>query len=78
METLVTSSAIPYLKILYPILTWGLPPRLGPPPSKSGAVNVHLRRIVNNLKMISKMSTLPPLEKFLRTPMGPSISISNV
>jgi len=28
----VTSSAIPYLKILYPILTWGLPPRLGPGP----------------------------------------------
>ena len=33
----MTSSAIPYLKILYSIHTWGLPPRLGPPPSKSGA-----------------------------------------
>jgi len=35
----VTSSAIPYLKIIYPIRTWGLPPRLGPrlPPSKSRA-----------------------------------------
>jgi len=29
----------PYLKILYPIRTWGLPSRLGPgpPPFKSGA-----------------------------------------
>jgi len=36
VEILVTSSAIPYLKIIYPIGTWGLPPRLGPrlPPSK--------------------------------------------
>jgi len=34
MEILVTSSIIPYLKIL-----WGLPPSLGlrPPPSKSKA-----------------------------------------
>jgi len=31
---------------------------------------VHLRCITNNLKKISKMSTLPPpLKKFLRTPM---------
>ena len=33
-------------------------------------VNVHLHFIVNNLKRISKISTLPPLEKFLRAPMG--------
>ena len=32
-------------------------------------VNVHLHCNVSNLKMISKMSMLPPpLEKFLRTP----------
>ena len=35
-KILVTSSAIPYLKIMYLIRTLGLPPRLGPPPSKSG------------------------------------------
>jgi len=28
--------------------------------------------IVGNLKMINKMSTLPPLEKFLLTPMNDS------
>jgi len=28
-----------------------------------------LRCIVNNLKRVSKRSTLPPLEKFLRAPM---------
>jgi len=32
-------------------------------------VNVHLHCIVSNLKRISKISALPPLEKFLRTPM---------
>jgi len=32
-------------------------------------VDVHLHCIVSNLKRISKISTLPPLEKFLRTPM---------
>jgi len=33
-------------------------------------VYVHLRCVVNNLKRIREMSTLPPpLEKFLRTPM---------
>ena len=32
-------------------------------------VKVHLHCIVRNLKKISEMSTLPPLEKFLRTPM---------
>jgi len=38
VETLVTSSITPCLKIL-----WGLPPRLGPrpPPSKSGADSLH-------------------------------------
>jgi len=35
-----------------------------------GFVNVHLHCIVSNLKSISKFSSLPPLEKFLRTPMG--------
>jgi len=44
---LVTSSATPYLMILYPIRTWGLPPRLGPwvpgrPPSKSGTDLIYL------------------------------------
>jgi len=33
-------------------------------------VNVYLQVIVSNLKQISNMSTLPPLEKFLRTPMS--------
>jgi len=32
-------------------------------------VNVHSRCIVSNLTRISKMLTLPPLEKFLRTPI---------
>jgi len=32
-------------------------------------VNVHLQCIASNLKIISKMSTLTPLGKFLRTPM---------
>ena len=32
-------------------------------------VNVHLHCIVSNLQRISKISTLPPLEKFLRTPI---------
>ena len=32
-------------------------------------VYVHLRCIANNLKKISKMSSFPPLEKFLRTTM---------
>jgi len=32
-------------------------------------VNVHSHYIVSNLKTISKMSTLPRLEKLLRTPM---------
>ena len=32
-------------------------------------VNVHLHWIVSNLQRISKISTLPPLEKFLRTPI---------
>jgi len=32
-------------------------------------VNVHLHCIVGNVKKINEMSTLPPLEKFLRTPM---------
>ena len=32
-------------------------------------VNVYLHCIVSNLKRISKISTLPPLEKFMRTPM---------
>ena len=33
-------------------------------------MTVHLHCLVNNLRRISKMSTLPPLEKFLRTPMA--------
>jgi len=32
VEIQVTSSAIPYLKSIYPIRTWGLPLRLGPGP----------------------------------------------
>ena len=32
-------------------------------------VNVNMHCIVSNLKSISKFSTLPPLEKFLRMPM---------
>ena len=32
-------------------------------------VNVHLHCIVSNMNRIRKMSRLPPLEKFLRTPM---------
>jgi len=32
-------------------------------------LDVHLHCIVSNLKGIRKISTLPPLEKFLRTPM---------
>ena len=32
-------------------------------------VNVHLHCIISNLKRISKISTLPPMEIFLRTPM---------
>jgi len=35
-------------------------------------VNVHLHCIVRNLKRISKISMLSPLENFLRTPMGPA------
>jgi len=31
-------------------------------------VNVHLHCTVSDLKRISKISMLPPLEKFLRTP----------
>jgi len=38
-------------------------------------VNVHLHCIVSNLKRISKVSTLFPLEKFLRTPMDALILI---
>jgi len=38
-------------------------------------VNVHLHCIVRNLKRISKISTLPPLQKFHRTPMDALISI---
>jgi len=38
-------------------------------------VNVHLHCIISNPKMISKISTLPPLEKFLRMPMDALISI---
>jgi len=38
-------------------------------------LNVHLHCIVSNLKRISKVSTFPPLEKFLRTPMDALISI---
>ena len=37
-------------------------------------VNVHLHCNVSNLKKISKMSTLRPQEKFLRTPMVSTIS----
>jgi len=33
-------------------------------------VNVHLHCNVSNLKMMSKISTFQPLEKFLRTPMA--------
>jgi len=33
-------------------------------------VNVHVCCIVNNLKRVNKKTTLPPLEKFLQTPMG--------
>jgi len=33
-------------------------------------VNVNLQCNVSNLKKISKMSTLPPLKKFLRTSMA--------
>jgi len=32
-------------------------------------VNVHFHCIVSNLKRTSKLSMLPPLEKFLRTSM---------
>jgi len=32
-------------------------------------VNVHLRCIVSNMERISKISSLPTLEKFLRSPM---------
>jgi len=39
-------------------------------------VYVRLRCIVRNLKRISKMSTLPPLEKFLRTPM--TVGVTNI
>ena len=38
-------------------------------------VNVYLHCIVSSLKRISKISTLPLLEKFLRTPMDALISI---
>jgi len=38
-------------------------------------VNVHLHCIVSNLKRISKISTLPPLEISMRTPMDALISI---
>jgi len=38
-------------------------------------VNVHLHCIVSNLKRISKISTLLPLEKFLWTPTDSLISI---
>jgi len=31
-------------------------------------VNVHWHSIVSNMEKISKISSLPPLEKFLRTP----------
>jgi len=33
-------------------------------------VNVHLHYNIRNLKMISKMSALSPMEKFLPTPMA--------
>jgi len=33
-------------------------------------VYVHLRCIANKLKKVRKMSTLSPLEKFLRTPIS--------
>ena len=33
-------------------------------------VDIHLHCIVRNLKKISKMSMLPPMEKILRTPMA--------
>ena len=32
-------------------------------------VNVHLRCIINNMERISKISSFPTLQKFLRTPM---------
>jgi len=38
-------------------------------------VSVYLHSIVSNLKKISKISTLPPMEKFLRTPMDALIWI---
>jgi len=38
-------------------------------------VNVHLHCIVNNLIRISKIATLPPVEKFLWTPKDALISI---
>ena len=46
----MTSSAILYLKILYPIDTWGLPPRLGPgpPPSKASAGHSYKAYFLNH------------------------------
>ena len=40
-------------------------------------VNVHLHCIVSNLKRISRISMLPSLEKFLRTPMHKVILLTN-
>ena len=38
-------------------------------------LDIHLHCIVSNLKRVRKISTLPPLEKFLRTPMAHLILI---
>jgi len=38
-------------------------------------VNVYLHCIASNLKRIYKISTLPPMEKFVRAPMVALISI---
>jgi len=40
-------------------------------------VNVHLHCIASNLKMISKISTLPPLEIFLRKPIPETLVTLN-
>ena len=40
-------------------------------------VNIDLYCMVSNLKRISKISTLPPLEKFLRTPMINMVKTQN-
>jgi len=41
-------------------------------------VKAHLHCIVSNLKMISKMSTLLPLEKFLRTRMSEPYALTPI